>query len=532
MYTLLIADDEPLIRNGVRRIIDWESLGFSTVYLAENGVEALDIIRENHVDLVLTDIVMPFMDGLELSEILSKEYPEIHIVILTGHEDFEYAKQSVNLGVKNYILKPVGAETLYKEMQSICEKLHMDNTQREYVTSLKKQLQQSIPELQENVLNRIIKSSGKNLSQYLDRCKELGISLSEGPFEVCVVEMELSAEFQKNRDFHLLAAKQTIKGCLGQEHFVFLDNRDRIVLLFRGCVFDKEDDISEIIYQVLEIIKKTIDHANNITTTCGAGVLVDSAQQLAASYEGAEKALECSYSLGKDNVYDIRDLDYLEKSFYYPRGEIQDLINQIKMGDETQAGKTIQAILGKENQKKPLSGMNILMNYIATATALLQELSEINDGSSAIWNDGIKLFQTLNNMASTEEMVQNLYQFSARIRNEMKQIQKNSGQQIIEKVKQYVEDHYGNPDISLSTVSEYAAVSTGYLSGLFKKETGTNFVKYLTDVRMQRSIDLLMNTDKKTYEIAYETGFANPHYFSVAFKKHTGMSPSEFRAKE
>ena len=116
MYTLLIADDEPLIRNGVKKIIDWESLGFSEIFLAEDGQEALDIIRKNHVDLVLTDIAMPFMDGLELSEILSKEFPDIHVVILTGHEDFEYAQKSVGLGVKNYILKPIGAESLYKKM--------------------------------------------------------------------------------------------------------------------------------------------------------------------------------------------------------------------------------------------------------------------------------------------------------------------------------------------------------------------------------------------------------------------------------
>ena len=112
MYTLLIADDEPLIRNGVKKIIDWESLGFSKIFLAEDGQEALDIIKKNHVDLVLTDIVMPFMDGLQLAEILSRDYPQIHVVILTGHEDFEYAQKSVGFGVKNYILKPIGAESL------------------------------------------------------------------------------------------------------------------------------------------------------------------------------------------------------------------------------------------------------------------------------------------------------------------------------------------------------------------------------------------------------------------------------------
>lgn len=173
MYTLLIADDEPLIRNGVKKIIDWESLGFSEIFLAEDGQEALDIIRKNHVDLVLTDIVMPFMDGLELTEILSREFPQIHVVILTGHEDFQYAQKSVGLGVKNYILKPIGAESLYKEMKEICEKLHIENSQRQYIQSMKNQLRQSLPVLQEQTLNKIVCSADRNLRLYLERAKSL-----------------------------------------------------------------------------------------------------------------------------------------------------------------------------------------------------------------------------------------------------------------------------------------------------------------------------------------------------------------------
>ena len=126
MYTLLIVDDEPLVRNAISTIIDWDSIGFTTIYQAEDGLEALEICRKHQIHLVLTDIVMPFMDGLELSKALSEEFPDIHVVVLTGHEDFEYAKQSVDLGVKNYILKPVGASTLYSKMKEICKKLNID----------------------------------------------------------------------------------------------------------------------------------------------------------------------------------------------------------------------------------------------------------------------------------------------------------------------------------------------------------------------------------------------------------------------
>jgi two-component system response regulator YesN len=128
-------------------------------------------------------------------------------------------------------------------------------------------------------------------------------------------------------------------------------------------------------------------------------------------------------------------------------------------------------------------------------------------------------------------MEENLFRFAWDVKQEMETVQTNSSQQVIEKVKDYVKTNYRDPDLSLSSAAEFVGVSTGYLSGLFKKETGTNFVKYLTDMRMEKSMELLKNTDMRTYEIAYETGFADPHYFSISFKKYTGMSPSDFRQR-
>lgn len=221
MYTLLIADDEPLIRNGVKKIIDWESLGFSQIFLAEDGQEALDIIKSKHVDLVLTDIVMPFMDGLELSEILSREFPDIHVVILTGHEDFEYAQKSVSLGVKNYILKPIGAESLYKKMVQICEKLHIENKQRQYVFSMKSQLRQSMPVLREQTLNKIVCSENRDINLYLERAKNMNINLERGTYEVGVLDFDLDNISLADYDLYLFAAKNIARECLGEAHYVF-----------------------------------------------------------------------------------------------------------------------------------------------------------------------------------------------------------------------------------------------------------------------------------------------------------------------
>ena len=291
MYTLLIADDEPLIRNGVKKIIDWESLGFSEIFLAEDGQEALDIIRKNHVDLVLTDIVMPFMDGLELTEILSREFPQIHVVILTGHEDFQYAQKSVGLGVKNYILKPIGAESFYKEMKEICEKLHIENSQRQYIQSMKNQLRQSLPVLQEQTLNKIVCSADRNLRLYLERAKSLQLDMSQAPYEIGVMDLDMENISGADYDLYLFASRNIVKECLGKEHYVFEDGKDRVVILFRCGTLEAESH--DLIYDVLCIIQKSIYNTIRLKTTCALGTTAATLDELNQAYRNAKKALEC-----------------------------------------------------------------------------------------------------------------------------------------------------------------------------------------------------------------------------------------------
>ena len=380
MYTLLIADDEPLIRNGVKKIIDWESLGFSQIFLAEDGQEALDIIKSKHVDLVLTDIVMPFMDGLELSEILSREFPDIHVVILTGHEDFEYAQKSVSLGVKNYILKPIGAESLYKKMVQICEKLHIENKQRQYVFSMKSQLRQSMPVLREQTLNKIVCSENRDINLYLERAKNMNINLERGTYEVGVLDFDLDNISLADYDLYLFAAKNIARECLGEAHYVFEDGRDRMVILFQCDSVGEE--MHEVFYDTLCVIQKAIFNTIQIKTTCAVGNPASSAKELNSAYRSAEKALECKYSLGSDAVYDIADLNYLEKSFYYPYEEMHHLIKGIKIGNREQIRDAINSAFHRGGS---LSGKNVKMIYIEVVTSLLRELSALKEVSEKIW---------------------------------------------------------------------------------------------------------------------------------------------------
>ena len=354
--------------------------------------------------------------------------------------------------------------------------------------------------------------------------------MSQAPYEIGVMDLDMENISGADYDLYLFASRNIVKECLGKEHYVFEDGKDRVVILFRCGTLEAESH--DLIYDVLCIIQKSIYNTIRLKTTCALGTTAATLDELNQAYRNAKKALECKYSLGSNNVYDIEDLNYLERSFYYPQQELHHLTKSIMIGNTEEVERAVRSVFRDNGKDGSLSGKNVKVIYMEAMNALLRELAGLKDIPDEMWNRGFVLYQKFETYSSLREMEDELIRFACSIRDEMNSAQTNSGMQVIDKVKDYVMRNYKNPEISLTSAAEFASVSTGYLSGLFKKEAGTNFVKYLTDVRMEKSMQLLRSTDMKTYEIAYETGFSNPHYFSVSFKKYTGMSPSEFRAKE
>jgi len=528
MYSLLIVDDESLVRKSIVKIIDWYSLGFTNIYEAEDGLEALEICRKFKINLVLTDIVMPFMDGLDLSKELTKEFPEINIVILTGHEDFEYAKQSVDLGVKNYILKPVGAVNLYGKMQEICQKLKIQATQKEYIARMRNQIHRSLQILQEKFLYTLV-CRGQVPTDMQERIHSLELPLEASNYMIGIVEPLFDEVEQADVELFKFTAQNIVYSSVGDRHCTFDDYDGHVVVVFQT---DDYEDEHTIVYNTMLVIQEAIRSILKIRVTCAIGPSVSHRGELVNSYRSALKALECKYSLGYDRVYDFRDLNYSQDIYFYPYEEIDLLIDGIRSGSEGRLQTAVSGLREKCAVQSNLSLNAIKTSLIEVAAALFRDLSGETDLSDEFWDEGMSIFRKMEKGKSLDEMLVPIEGFAMQASGRLLEQQNHRSQDVVEKVKQYVEANYNNPEISLTTAADYISVSSGYLSSMFKKATGTNFVKYLTDARMEKAEQLLRRTDMKTYEVAYETGFADPHYFSIAFKKHTGMSPSDFRNTE
>lgn len=530
MYSLLLVDDEPLIRGGIRKIVDWGSLGVDRIYEAGDGEEALEIVRTHPINLVLTDIVMPFMDGIELTGILHRDYPEISVIIATGHEDFEYARQSIDLGVCSYILKPIGAKNLYSKMSEIMAGIRKEDENRQYINRMRSQLVKNLPIIRSRYLNEIVCQDQGDKQQLVRQCRSAGIDFSSDSYIVGLLNLELDAIADEDVPLYVFSCRNIAQECLGERHYVFESNLSKkLVILFRCDILG--DDARNTAYQVMEIILKALDNTIHVKATGGLGVEVSGPDQLPVSFRSARRACEYRFSLGENVVYDIRDGSLNKLLFRYPAQEVKSLLRSIRFGTDADIREAVCVIRQYIKNEKQLSGINVKIVLSEIVTDILKELSELSEITPWTTEQCLRLYSEISQMSSLDAMLNEIRQTATIAAEDFRRTENTSSKALIRKVKECVKMHYMELTFSLSTAADQVGVSTGYLSALFKKETGMNFIKYLTDVRMEKAMELLRGTDLRAYEIADRIGFDNTHYFSVAFKKYTGMSPSDFRKR-
>ena len=526
MYKILIVDDEEFIRSAIVNIIDWNSIGFDEVYEAEDGELAYEIAIEKRPDVILTDIRMPFMDGLELSEKISNQLPNTKILILSGHDEFEYAKQALQIGVLDYIVKPIRAETLKQIMITTKQQLDDENKRREEFTRIKRQLRNSLPLLKEKFYQLLI-SDKLNINEIEKRASYLQIDLSKCTFTVCVFEV---TDFEKSTDIedmeiNNISISNILTELIGKCGIVFSDLSSHHVVLY----FDLEpDDLEqrEVLHEITKKVSHKLEPMHSHSITTGIGNTVSSVADIHHSYKDALHALEYKVAFGKGNVFDIIDLGYRNTDSYFPVKKINNLIATVRLGIGYK--ETMNELFQHLYMQKEISADNlriILYEIINGMQKLLIETKVCDSLEYNIYND-IMRAQTINEVKPLIESYLN------DVHTSIHSGKNNKKRQLIERAKIYINENYNDPELNLSTTANAIFLSPSYFSVLFKKETGKTFIDYMTKTRMEKSKELLRLRDLKAYEIAQKVGYNDPHYFSIAFKKYTGYTPSKYRQLE
>ncbi|ORC35648.1 hypothetical protein B4O97_08360 [Marispirochaeta aestuarii] len=516
MYRLILVDDEAIIRDGISSCLPWETNGFILAGMFEHGVQALDYLKNNHVDVVISDINMPRMDGLELSGHISRTFPETEVIILTGFDDFEYAQEAVKYHVRDFLLKPITAAELGTALEKVKKELDEKKAARALQEQMKEKLEQSFPLLRERFLYRL--ASGKLETEIIQRRKEYFQWEDLGCFyQVLMLEIPVFwSELER------IALSESVRSDIAEYDEVFTDQEENLVLLLQ------EKDEEAMTFKTREIAQgayREVSRLRKDQIAAGCGRIVSSLADLPGAFEGARNALDYSRVLGLSQIVfidEVRNRKTISpEGFTLYSGRILD---QLKAGCERQTREAMDELFHY------LENHYLTMNeaayyFIRLHSILLYFLQEmdLSPEDQSLLSYQPDCFHSLRDAQGFfNRMIEEIERCIRKRRHEMMLSR-------VEKAKKIIAEEYTDPAFSLSRMCDQLYLSTSQFSVLFKEGTGQTFVEYLTSFRINAAKQLLKTTDLKSYEIAERTGYTDPRYFSLLFKKNTNMTPMEYR---
>ena len=533
LYKIMVVDDEEEIRKGIIKKIDWEAHGFEVVGEGENGQEALEKAEKLHPDIVMTDIKMPYMDGLQLGERLIHLIPTIKLIIFSGSDDFEYAQRAIKLNAVEYVLKPINSMELSEILKKLKKKLDSEYDERRNYEKLYKHYLESIPILREQFLVGAIEGR-ISAQQWEKEGKRLELNLFNFDLSVAVIHIDgtskkavrESVSFGDEEVLLSLSVKKLIEDNLDNYcAFTSFPYLDEVVVI--GCL-SKERNILSFI-QGINAICKLYENLMGITISAGIGNVYSKPQDLNYSFKAAKTALEYRKLLGIGKTIYIEDVEPDNNmTLNLEEKEEVKLRQAVKMGSLKELKDVVNGLFNKvENNILPINKYKIYLMEVLTV--LLRLAQSFNLEVEKIFGFDFDCFKYINSFSTLEEIKENFISLSYKINEEIKKERIHTTKLLVNDAKDYVKKHYMDFDMSVDSICSYLHVSPTYFSTIFKRETDMNFVNYLTNVRLEEALRLLNTTDEKSYIIATKVGYQEPNYFSYVFKRKFGVSPKKYR---
>ena len=479
MYTVVFADDEVELRQAILARIDWAGLGFSVVADAENGVEALEAVEQYEPDLLITDIRMPLMTGLELARRVREVCPATQIVFLSGYDDFGYAQEAINYNVIRYLLKPISAAELSEELLHIREKMDA-------------------------------------------RLEELRHAATDPRVEkrLATTEFLLPLLLGTSDDFESDAAHCAHRGDPVQVHFGLRLSRQRQNRDFRLLDKDNSENFRIAMQDLVQSAAKLYDE----TCTVGISRLFTSVSQSAAAYFEAVTARRYSTE-GATPLRYITDQERGSKNEYeYIEKSVFRLEELLKVGTEEALAAFLDELCREPSQR---SSDYLVIQILATVYRTVSTVSQ-KEALTALVADN-PIYARVGLAERSETMRDELRRLCLDARRIISGYRTQSSQLLCDRAVAIIESDYADETLTLTDVSTRLAVSPNYLSALIKKNKGENFISLLTACRMRHAYDLIVCSTMKILEVAERCGYSDQHYFSYCFKKHYGISPNKMR---
>lgn len=535
---VFLVEDEMVIRRGIKNSIDWEKEGYIFCGEASDGELAYPMIIKEKPDILITDIRMPFMDGLELCKLVKKELPNIKILILSGYDEFDYAKEAIRLGVTEYLLKPISSGKLLEALNGVSESIRREKEDKDLVRKYMEEMRENTEHEKQKFFEQMI-AGNLSMADALETGKKYEMNLSAGMYNLLLFRFTLGEENRKSGEL-LGEAEYAIEKLTERLEYVFEFQRG-----VEGWAFllmaDNEEQMSERVKELSKDLEEIMKNYSTIAYFGGIGQPVARLRELEESFREAERALAARFTMELNRIISVEDIrmaqnvDTLDDIEITSFGEIEKTRTMsekfLNNGAEDEIDEFVDVYINElpeENLKSVLMRQYIIMDAYIVMMSFCEKIEGIEgemQAQSEELKNSMKTIQTL------EEIKNYIRMLLKKIIGVRDTISGRRYSDIIEIAKDQIRKTYMSDEISLNTIAAEVGMSPSYFSSIFSKEMGKTFVEYLTEIRMDRAKELLMCSSMKTSEIGYEVGYKDPHYFSYIFKKTQNCTPKEFRAR-
>lgn len=542
MLKIFLAEDEVVVRETIKRMIPWEELGFELVGEAADGEMALPLLIRQQPDLLITDIKMPFMDGLTLARLAKKEIPGLKVVILSGYDDFNYAKQAIGIGVEDYLLKPITKNALIERLSEIRSRYEHEKTQKEYYEKFQREMQAYEKNSSRDFFEALVDGSMDMMEVY-KRAEKLGLDIVAEAYNVLIFTMDCDEDFSGQRDEYSSWEAESLE--LLENFFAGHSS----AMLFRSNIFSygvllkgQRETIEENTRACVDEIRKILSRQDGRREWfLAVGQSVERLSQIQKSYHTASRAFSQRYLYDENILYydemetmehpggqaETEDNAYLQKvdvNALNPAILQKFLSNGLQEETENFVKDYFYAI-GQEPMESLVFRNYVILNVRFSVISFIKGLGcDTNEMESADTEE--VLAESGKNMESAIAYAKKMISQAIEIRD---QNSGNKNRSILKTAVDFIDSHYMDEEISLNTVANVANVSSNHFSALFSQNMGQTFIEYLTTLRMNKAKELLRCTGMRSSEIAGEIGYKDAHYFSYLFKKTQGMTPSDYR---
>jgi two-component system response regulator YesN len=498
MIKILIVDDEPIVREGLKTIINWEALGYKIIGEGIDGTDGLDKILTLKPDLVLMDIKMPGMHGIELIKEIKDRGYKGKIILLTGYSDFEYAQSAIKLGVSAYLLKPIDEDELINQLNNLYHEIQKET------------------EIKKHVKDKILKSildGNESIENYNNIISMNELNFDFEQYQVAIIETKYDDKEDRRKVYEYINDYFCNKGNVDVLHI-----EDDSTIIFKGS------EINKIGYRILDDLYNELTQKFRVNIFIGLGQAVSNIGDISISHKQAESLMKRRFFYEEMNVLTYEKLESYKKTKLEIDIYSEKLYTAVEVGD-------------LEKLHEILSNIEVLLKQSECSSEKVKGLS-LNLLSKIIEKVNIKDSNGKEVFSSNETIISNIYEKTSLhhlilfLEEECIGISKiicnTSSENIMERILNYIEKNYYK-NLKLETLAEIFNYNSAYLGKMFKSYTNNHFNDYLNIVRIEKSKELLMDDNLKVYAISEKVGYKNIDYFYIKFKKYVGVSPKEYR---